>query len=81
VITLYAFQNVSWPKRRLSSTRVGDDGVVALSRCVRLRYLELGYTKVGDVGLSALCASCVHLEHLELGSTKVTDEGATLLSR
>jgi serine/threonine protein kinase len=58
----------------LSSTQVGDAGMVCFKDCKNLTHLDLFHTQVGDAGLFHF-KNCKALTHLFMGDTKVGDVG------
>ena len=54
---------------KLSSTKVGDAGMVYFKDCKNLTYLDLFLTQVSDAGLAHF-KDCKALTHLELGGTQ-----------
>lgn len=59
---------------RIRGGRIGDQGLVQLSRCSRLRFLNLPQGQFSDAGLAAL-TDLPQLELLRFGSPHVTDAG------
>ncbi len=59
---------------KLSSTKVGDAGMVYFKDCKNLTDLDLFLTQVSDAGLVHF-KDCKALTHLYLGGTKVSDAG------
>ena len=58
----------------LSSTKVGDAGMVHFKECKNLTNIDLFYTQVSDAGLVQF-KDCKALTGLYLGRTKVSDSG------
>ena len=60
-------------------TRIKDDGIIALTRVLSLRVLDIGWCKITDIGFKFL-ATMIWLEELEMNScNKITSEGLCLL--
>ena len=65
----------------LNGTEVGDDSLAFLQRVsADLTYLDLGHTRVTDVGIEAI-ARLEDLWYLDLSGTYVSDEGLRHLGR
>jgi len=69
----------------LSHNRIGDDGVVALTRGLKnltsLKELDLNFNEIGDMGAARLAEETKHLNSLKLSlwRNKISDEESTKL--
>ncbi|MBI2685709.1 MAG: hypothetical protein HYX27_05295 [Acidobacteria bacterium] len=62
----------------LSATDIGDDA--PLEQFVRLRFLSLRDTRIGDATLTAKLGGLKELEHLDLGRTRISNKGIVNLA-
>jgi len=64
----------------LGLTRVSDEGLHALADYSRLRWLDLAFTEITDVGASRL-KNMTQMNRLSLEGTKITDEALHVVAR
>jgi len=71
----------------LGSNRIGDDGVVALTRGLKnltsLKELDLNFNEIGDMGAARLAEETKHLNSLNLFllHNKISDEESAKLRK